>query len=86
MDTKKFLLDYESSGLSQRAFGALSGMSQSSVAYYLGKARREIKNKELTEHRSQVESFVPVSMPLESDKSSTVVIELPRGIVVRIIT
>jgi len=60
-------------------------MSQSSVAYYLGKVRREMKNKELTEHRSQVDSFVPVHMPLESDKSSTVVIDLPLGIVVRII-
>lgn len=42
MDYQKFRLDYEASGLSQKAFGELRSMSSSMVSYYLRRTREEI--------------------------------------------
>ena len=39
MDYQKFKLDYESSGLTQRAYGDQISMSSSMVSYYLRRAR-----------------------------------------------
>ena len=45
MDYQKFRKDYESSGLSQRAYGEQISMSSSMVGYYLRKARAQQKEK-----------------------------------------
>ena len=45
MDLEKFKKDFESSGLTQAAFGKQVSMSSSMVSYYLRKARQIIEQE-----------------------------------------
>ena len=47
MDYQKFKSEFESSGLTQKAYGKQKSMSASMVSYYLRKAREESQNSSL---------------------------------------
>jgi len=69
MDLNRFIQEFESSGMTQSAFGESRGMSKGMVSYYLKKAR-------LLSSASEVENFVPIPSSDSGISQSNMVIEL----------
>ncbi len=76
MDYQKFSQDFESSGLSQAAYGKVIGMSSSMVSYYLNRAKKEVKPTKSSP------SFTEVRIPVST--RSVIKIKTAQGIEIEI--
>lgn len=79
MDLAKFKKDFESSGLTQRAYGEKISMSASMVHYYLNKS----KPAKDTTAEDKVEKFVPLKINTHTSGQS-ITITTAQGVEVNI--
>ncbi len=77
MDYQKFRQEFESSGLSQAAYGKQTGMSASMVSYYLNRAKREVNQTRPATSFTEVRLPIPTRSVIKIRTAQGIEIEIP---------